>query len=72
MNFDHNKTLWERELRSSVEKRCGEIIQQLSTGSGVTSIEDYRRLTGYVAAFAEVLEMLDAVRTKLTKQESSR
>ncbi len=72
MNFDHGRTLLERELRAAIESRANQIIGQLSTGNGVTSIEDYRRLTGYVAAFTEVLEMLDAVRVKLQKQEGNR
>lgn len=72
MEFDGGRTLWERELRASVENRANQIIGQLSTGNGVASIEDYRRLTGYVAAFTEVLDMLDAVRAKLIRQEGNR
>jgi hypothetical protein len=72
MTFDSRSTLIERELRAAVEKRCNEVVAQLSTGSGVTSFEDYRRLTGYVGAFTEVVQMIDEVRAKISKQEGSR
>lgn len=72
MNFEYQSTLLERELRTTVEERMAEIVRQLSTGDGVKSFEDYRRLTGYVAAFTEMLGMMDLVRERLTKKEAGR
>ena len=69
MQLEFNRTLIEREIRSDVEKRLSEIIEQISKGNGVETLADYRKLTGYVAAFTEVLSILDAVRARISKQE---
>lgn len=69
MNFEHQRPLLEREIASDIERRRLEIIEQIITGRGVETFEDYRRLTGYVAAFDEVFGILENVRSRLNKQE---
>lgn len=69
MNFDGHLTRLERELRSAIEARRDEIATQLVSGNAVADFADYRRLTGYVAAFSETLSIMDEVRARLMKVE---
>ncbi len=69
MDFGYNSTLFERELRSAIEKRRDEIAVQIVSGSGISDFTGYRHLGGYVAAFEEVLQMADAIRAKLLKPQ---
>lgn len=64
-----NTTHFERELRSEIEKRRDEIAVQIVSGNGVADFADYRRLTAYVAAFEEALQIMGAVRARLIKPQ---
>ena len=68
-NFQYNGVLIEREIRAAVEGRLAEIVEQLSNGTGISSMEDYRNMVGYVSAFREVLEIVDDVRARIVKKE---
>ena len=69
MEFGYNATLFEREMRSAIEKRRDEFAIQVVSGAGVTDFADYRRLTAYVAAFEEALQLMDEVRARLMKPQ---
>lgn len=68
MEFNFNRDIFERELRSEIEMRRDEIAVQVVHRSGVSCFEDYHHLTGYVAAFEEALQMMDEVRSRLMKK----
>lgn len=65
MNFDYVTPIFERELRKEIERRQSELLEQLSTGANVNSFEDYRKLTGYVSAFKEVMDLMVTVRDQI-------
>lgn len=72
MDFGYNSTLFERELRSEIEKRRDQIAVQIVSslaGSGDTDFAACRHLGGYVAAFEEVLQIADAIKVRLIKPQ---
>lgn len=71
MNFDYNLSLFERELRHAITTRKSEIIEQLAKGS-FSTLEDARRLNGFIAAFDEALIMMETVRDQIHRKEGER
>lgn len=68
MEYIYNSTAFERELRLEIEKRRNEYAAQVVSSSGINDFSDYRRVTAYVAALDEALQIMNGVRDRLLQK----
>ena len=60
-------SLFERYLVKLIKERREKLVNDLSTGLSIKSMEDYRELTGRIAELGEVFDLCEEAQSQVNK-----
>lgn len=59
---------YQRELRALIAERRKSIIENVTSGLAITTIEQYREHVGRLSELTEVLELMEEAETNVSKR----